>query len=159
MTHRTKIRPLFADADPMNVVYYGKYLTFFERGRAELMRSTGRPYAELAAQGLHLPVTEAHLRYIRPARYDDPLVVETRLAWVKKASLRFDYRILLQDDGGTEKELVNGYTVHGCVNLEGRVSPLPAWVTNNLKILIKSDKPSETDCPGTVKITHALALP
>lgn len=140
MTHRTKLRPLFADVDPMNVVYYGNYLSFFEKGRAELMRSTGRPYAELAAQGLHLPVTEAHLRYARPARYDDPLVVETRLTWIKKASLRFDYRILLQEDGeGTEKELVSGYTVHGCVNLEGKVTPLPAWVVDSMQEITKSD--------------------
>ena len=133
MMHRTRLRPLFADVDAMNVVYYGRYLIFFEKGRAELMRSTGRPYSELAAQGLHLPVVEAHLRYISPARYDDPLVIETRLSWVKKASLRFDYQLFLQNDGGSEKELVNGYTVHCCVNLEGKVFPLPAWVIDNLR--------------------------
>jgi len=136
MIHRTQIRPLFADVDAMNVVYYGKYLNFFERGRAELMRTTGRPYSELTAQGLHLPVTEAHLRYLRPARYDDLLVVETRLAWLKKASLRFDYRILLPENGGREQELVTGYTVHGCVTHQGKVTPLPAWAINALETLL-----------------------
>ncbi|CAO0823396.1 hypothetical protein DFAR_3690036 [Desulfarculales bacterium] len=64
--HRVKIRLLFADVDAMNVVYYGQYLRFFELGRAEVIRVSGRIYSEMAAQGLHLPVTEAHVRYKRP---------------------------------------------------------------------------------------------
>ena len=90
--HRCHVRPLFGDADPMNVVYYGNYLRYFELGRAELMRSTGRPYSDLADEGLHLPVTEAGLRYHRPALYDQLLTVEASLAWMKRASLRFNYR-------------------------------------------------------------------
>ncbi len=130
--HRVRYRPLFADVDAMNVVYYGQYLRLFELGRSELMRACGRAYAEMEAQGLSLPVTEAHLRYRRPARYDDLVVVETRLAWLKKASLRFDYLLLRADGDGREEELVSGYTVHGCVSHQGKVSPLPAWVVEAL---------------------------
>jgi acyl-CoA thioester hydrolase len=121
-------RPLFADVDAMNVVYYGQYLRIFELGRAELLRSTGRAYNQMASQGLHLPVTEAHVRYKKPAFYDDLLVVETRVAWLKRASLRFDY-LLWRDQGqGSRQALVEGYTVHGCVDASGKVTPLPAWV-------------------------------
>lgn len=127
MTHRTSIRPLFGDVDAMNWVYYGNYLRFFERGRAELMRAGGSPYARMAEIGLHMPVTEAHLKYRRPAMYDQEIIIETSVGWVKKASLRFDYRILGQD-GEAETELVSGYTVHGCVNLAGKVVPMPAWL-------------------------------
>lgn len=130
--HRSQVRPLFGDADPMNVVYYGNYLRFFELGRAELMRSTGRPYSELADEGLHLPVTEAGLRYHRPALYDQLLTVEASVAWIKRASLRFNYKIF----GPGEQEaslLVTGFTVHGCVDGSGRIKPLPAWVAPLLK--------------------------
>ncbi|MBI4799570.1 MAG: acyl-CoA thioesterase [Desulfarculus sp.] len=131
--HRVETRPLFADVDAMNVVYYGQYLRFFELGRAEMMRSSGRAYVEMAAQGLHLPVTEAHLRYRRPAFYDDLIVIETWLAWLKKASLRFEYRLLRADGGGREQELVSGYTVHGCVTVQGKIAPLPDWVATCLR--------------------------
>ncbi|MBU4564546.1 MAG: acyl-CoA thioesterase [Proteobacteria bacterium] len=130
--HRSQVRPLFGDADPMNVVYYGNYLRFFELGRAELMRSTGRPYSDLADEGLHLPVTEAGLRYHRPALYDQLLTVEASVAWIKRASLRFNYKIF----GPGEQELsllVTGFTVHGCVDVSGRIKPLPAWVAPLLK--------------------------
>ncbi|MCB2228416.1 MAG: acyl-CoA thioesterase [Desulfarculaceae bacterium] len=128
--HRVAARPLFGDVDAMNVVYYGNYLRFFELGRAELMRSTGRPYTDLAAEGLHLAVTEAHLRYHHSAIYDQLIFVEAEVAWIKRASLRFDYRILGKADqeGAEETLLVSGFTVHGCVDQTGRVKPLPSWV-------------------------------
>lgn len=125
--HRTELRPLMADVDAMNVVYYGRYLRFFEAGRCELMRASGRPYAELEAAGLHLPVTEAGLRYRRPARYDDLIAVETRLEWLKRASLGFTYRIVLVGGDGPETELVTGFTNHGCVTHQGKVAAIPDW--------------------------------
>lgn len=127
MNHRCEVRPLFGDVDAMNVVYYGNYLRFFEKGRAELMRSTGKSYAELADEGMHLPVTEAGVRYKRPAFYDDELIIETTLAWLKKASLRFEYRILKGGEGA-EAELVTGFTAHACVDKSGKVTPIPEWV-------------------------------
>lgn len=130
--HRVHYRPLFADVDAMQMVYYGRYLRIFEFGRAELLRSTGHPYARLENEGLHLPVTEAHLRYRKPARYDDPLVLETSLTWLKKASMRFAYRLLRQEGQGGEELLVEGYTEHACISGEGRVRPLPAWVAQAL---------------------------
>ncbi len=130
--HRTEIRPLFGDVDAMNVVYYGNYLRFFERGRAELMRAAGCPYSQIAALGLHMPAVEAGLRYCQPAMYDQLLAVEASVAWVKKASCRFEYRIL-DLEGGGERELVTGFTVHGCVNGEGKVKPLPPPAVEALK--------------------------
>jgi acyl-CoA thioester hydrolase len=123
--HRTEIRVIFGDVDAMNVVYYANYLKFFERGRAEFMRNLGHPYAELTEHGLHLPVTEASLKYRSSARYDDLVEIQTSLSWLKKASMRFDYRIVRQKND-KETELVTGFTTHACVDLSGRVRPLPA---------------------------------
>lgn len=137
--HSLKIRPLFGDVDVMNIVYYGNYLKFFEQGRAELMRDAGRPYAELADSGLHLPVTEAHLRFRKGARYDELIEVQTSVAWIKKASLRFDYKIVSNNSPNGESELVSGYTTHACVDLEGKVKPLPGWVIESLHPHIEMD--------------------
>ena len=138
--HRVAARPLFGDVDAMNVVYYGNYLRFFELGRAELMRAVGRPYRQIADDGLHMPVTEAHLRYYRPATYDQEIFIETSLAWIKKASLRFDYRILGQSGDPEQGEilLVAGYTVHGCVDQKGKVHRLPDWVAPLLSQHLKT---------------------
>ncbi|MEW5914419.1 MAG: thioesterase family protein [Thermodesulfobacteriota bacterium] len=131
--HRVELRPLFGDVDAMNVVYYGNYLRFFERGRAELMRAAGFPYRLMAQQGLHLPAVEAGLRYLHPARYDDLIAVETSVAWLKRASLLFSYRILGPDDQGRERELVLGFTKHGCVDQKGKVQALPAVLRRALQ--------------------------
>ncbi len=132
MIHRWRMRPLFGDTDAMGVVYYGNYMRYFERGRAELMRSAGKTYSELADQGLHLPVTEAHIKYKLSARYDEDLTIETNLTWVKKASMQFDYRVL-RTDNGKEKELVAGYTVHACVDTDGKIRRLPQWLAELTK--------------------------
>ena len=48
--HQTKIRVRYKDTDCMGVVYYGNYLTYFEVGRAELMRKLGFPYSNLESK-------------------------------------------------------------------------------------------------------------
>ena len=136
MIHELKFRPIFGDVDAMNVVYYGNYLRFFESGRTELMRSVEKPYAIFVERGLHLPVTECHIKYRRPAMYDDPLVLKTSLSWLKRASLRFDYTLVKQLENGGETELVTGYTVHGCINLEGRVTAFPPEIMQELKKVV-----------------------
>lgn len=128
MSHRVEIRPLFGDVDAMNVVYYGNYLRFFELGRAELMRSGGGTYAALEAKGLHLPVSETGIKYLRPAHYDELLVVETEVAWLKKASLQFNYKVL-RPNGHDDDLIAKGFTAHGCVDDNGKIVRLPQWVT------------------------------
>ena len=60
----------YADTDQMGVVYYGNYLTLFERARNELMRECGYTYKQCESEGWMLPVTHAEVDYRRPARYD-----------------------------------------------------------------------------------------
>lgn len=131
-THRLELRPIYADLDPMDIVYYANYLRFFEQGRTELMRISGLPYSQVEEAGLHFPVTEAHVRYRSPARYDQLIYLDTWIAWMKKASLRFDYRLLRPKEDKL-LTLVTGYTVHGCITHQGRVSPLPDSIRKPLE--------------------------
>ncbi|MDR1397774.1 MAG: acyl-CoA thioesterase [Desulfarculales bacterium] len=123
-THRLEIRPLFADVDAMNIVYNAIYLRYFELGRTELMRSVGVSYASIEEQNLRFPVSEAHVRYRRPARYDELLYLDTWLDWVKRVSLCFAYR-LSRPEKGELVELAAGYTTLGCITHQGKVSLLP----------------------------------
>src|SRR5918992_3586860 len=102
-------RVIYGDTDKMGVVYYANYLRWFERGRSEFLRASGVPYGEIEAQGIYFPVVEVNCRYAQPARYEDLVLIETRLASVSRASLIFTYRILRD---GEEGPLATGSTKH-----------------------------------------------
>ncbi len=117
----TTLRVIYGDTDQMGVVYYANYLRYFEVGRSEFIRAKGLRYRDFEARfGLVLPVAEAGVKYVSPARYDDVLAVETSLAELGRASARFGYRLLR--DG---EVIATGFTVHACVDGEGRIRRLP----------------------------------
>lgn len=110
------VRVPYAHTDCMGVVYYAHYLVYFEMARTELLRAAGLPYALLESRGVMLPAVEARCVYRRPARYDDLLAIETRLAGLSGTRLTIAYRILRGDE-----LLAEGHTVHACVDRAGRV--------------------------------------
>jgi acyl-CoA thioester hydrolase len=125
---RTELRVIYGDTDQMGVVYYGNYLRYFEAARNEFIRAKGLRYRDFEAQyALRLPVIEAQVSYKQPARYDDLIAVEITLAEARRASARFDYRILRDD-----VLLVTGYTMHACVDLAGKVQRMPAELIQRL---------------------------
>jgi acyl-CoA thioester hydrolase len=125
---RTELRVIYGDTDQMGVVYYANYLRFFEAGRNEFIRAHGLRYRDFEERfGLRLPVAEASIGYRSPARYDDVVAVETSMAELRRASARFEYRILRGDE-----LLATGHTVHACVDLEGRIRRLPQELVDRL---------------------------
>lgn len=122
---RMKYRVIYGDTDAGGVVYNANFLRFFEMGRTEMMREQSLPYSLLEKRGLILPVTESYLRYKAPARYDDLLTIDTSLVEVKKVTCRFNYRIVRIKEDGREKLLVKGFTVHACINRQGKLTPFP----------------------------------
>ncbi len=125
---RTELRIIYGDTDQMGVVYYANYLRFFEAGRNEFIRAHGLTYRDFEERfALQLPVAEAKVSYKAPARYDDVVAVETSLAELRRASVRFAYRILRGDE-----LLATGETVHACVDVDGRVRRLPPELLERL---------------------------
>lgn len=109
----------YADTDQMGVVYYGNYLTIFERARNELMRACGYTYRECEAEGWALPVTHAEVDYRRPARYDDLLEVT---AWCRAhKGVRLEIACEVKADG---ELLVSGFTRHCFVSTK-TFRPIP----------------------------------
>ena len=78
-TSQTQIRIHYALTDQMSVVYYGNYAQFYEIGRTEAIRELGFTYKEIEAMGIVLAVTDMHIRFLRPAKYDDVITVKTTL--------------------------------------------------------------------------------
>lgn len=78
-THSTTLRIRYAETDQMNIVYYGNYAQFFEVGRAECIRELGFTYKKMEEMGIHMPVVEMQVRFLRPAHYDDLITIKTIL--------------------------------------------------------------------------------
>jgi acyl-CoA thioester hydrolase len=133
---RMDYRVIYADTDAGGVVYNANYLRFFEMGRTEMVRERFLPYSLLEERGLILPVTESYLRYKAPARYDDLITIDTCLAELKKVSCRFNYRIVRMEKNGKETMLVKGFTIHACINRQGKLTPFPEDIHQSLAKIV-----------------------
>jgi len=116
MPTRTTLRVRYAETDQMGVVYYANYLIWCEIGRVEFFRQLGYDYKQMEVEDdCHLPVVEANCRYRAPARYDDELVIETRVTALRSSFVKFGYRILrLHPDG--DQLLAEAETLHVSVD-------------------------------------------
>ena len=123
----SKIRVIYADTDAMGIVYHTNYIKWFEIGRTELLRDLGIYYAVFESRGYNLPLTKAYCHYLWPARYDQVLLIETEIEYVKRASIKFNSQIW--DEKQTLK-LVEGYTLHACTNSGGKIVRIPQDVVD-----------------------------
>ncbi|TGD44414.1 tol-pal system-associated acyl-CoA thioesterase [Pseudotabrizicola sediminis] len=91
MAHRFELRVYYEDTDLAGIVYYANYLRFIERGRSEWVRALGVDQARLRAeQGIVFAVRRVEADYLRPAVFDDVLVVETGLVELGGARIVLD---------------------------------------------------------------------
>jgi acyl-CoA thioester hydrolase len=118
----SRIRVRYAETDQMGVVYHANYFVWFEVGRTGLLRDSGWSYREMEAEGVGLPVIEAHCDYRQPARYDDELEVRTRATLISHVRVEFTYDLVRATDGAS---LATGRTVHAALDREGRPCRLP----------------------------------
>jgi len=119
------IRVRYAETDQMGVVYHANYLVWFEIGRTDLLRQLGWTYREMEAEGVQLPVIEAHCSYERPARYDDEIEIRTTGRLVSPVRLEFEYEAIRRADGCLT---ARGRTMHAAVTAAGRPCRLPARI-------------------------------
>lgn len=121
--HDWPIRVYYEDVDLAGIVYYANYLRYIERARSEMVRAAGIDQAAMRAEGLVFAVTRVEADYIRPARYDDELIVRTRL--VGTTAARF---VMAQDVIRGDTTLLRARVTIVCMDLDGRPQRLPAAV-------------------------------
>jgi acyl-CoA thioester hydrolase len=122
---RSLVRVRYAETDQMGVVYYANYLIWFEVGRTDWLREAGSTYRTMEAEGVGLPVIEAHCAYAQPARYDDEIEVRTTGRLLSPARVAFDYELVRPHDAVV---IATGSTVHAAVDRNGRPRRLPPGV-------------------------------
>jgi acyl-CoA thioester hydrolase len=100
----------YADTDQMGVVYYANYLVWMEVARVEFCKALGFRYKDMEIEdGVLLAVVEAQCRYLYPARFDDEVIVETRIADANPRIVSFAYEMRLAED---DRKLATGSTRH-----------------------------------------------
>jgi acyl-CoA thioester hydrolase len=117
------IRVRYAETDQMGVAYYANYLVWFEVGRSEFCRERGFRYADLEALGYKLVVSDVNCRYRGSARYDETVIVRTRVKGANKRMITFEYQILRKSR--EEEVIAEGETRHICVDSNRRAKSLP----------------------------------
>ncbi len=132
--HVTTLRIPLYEVDLGQGVYHGNYFHLFELAREAFLRDIGHPYPQLMAQGVHLTIVELSCTYRRPLRYDDRVVIETRVGWIRRRSLNFAQRILrpTADDPAGERCTEAAFNMV-CVSFEGRPTALPADFAEGLR--------------------------
>jgi len=125
------IRVYYEDTDHGGVVYYANYLKFMERARSEFLRSAGLELDNIDDEfGVLFAVTEANIRYHKPAVFNDLLMVESSIPKLRGARISFKQRIFRQQD----HTLLTEADIHlACITCDGKVSRIPAPVANRLK--------------------------
>jgi acyl-CoA thioester hydrolase len=133
--HDHTLRVRYAETDQMGWVYHSHYLTWFEVGRTEFIRSRGLPYREIEGRGYLLPLVEAGLRLRLASRYDDVLVVRTRIDSIESRRVVFAYEIRRD-----EEPLASGNSSHVCTDVStGKAVVIPRWIRE----LLSGDRPSD----------------
>lgn len=107
------LRPRYEETDQMGVVYHGNYYRYFETGRSEFFRSLGYSYSDLEKQGVILPIIESGCKHIKPALYDEELIIRTRIVKLKGVRMEFNYTVIRKE---TDEVLAEGRTAHAFVD-------------------------------------------
>ena len=133
-----QVRVYYEDTDFGGVVYYARYLNFFERARTELLRSRGIQHEVLRREhNLIWIVLEIHAQFLQAARMDDELLVSAELSWKKGVRQGFRQDIRRKPDGA----LVATADLSAALLYADSMKParMPAWLQAELSGEQKTD--------------------
>jgi acyl-CoA thioester hydrolase len=124
----TDIAVRFAETDAQGIAHNSAYVVWFEVARVAYLERYAGGYQALRDLGLEALVLESHVRFLKPARFDDRLRVHARVRDVRGARFRYEYAV--ERDGET---IADGWTSHACVEAGSfRPTRLPRWLLDSL---------------------------
>jgi acyl-CoA thioester hydrolase len=118
-TH-TEVR--YAETDQMGYAHHGTAAVWFELGRTNWLRQIGYPYRRLEAEGLLMPVVRLSIRYCAPGRYEDQILIQSRLTEAGRVRVLFENRAFRVEGPppGARVLLAEGQVELACVDRSGR---------------------------------------
>lgn len=118
--HTTQFRVTYHETDGQRRVHHANYLTYFERGRVEMLRAAGLSYKAFEDDGLMLVVTEMQVQYHAAAEFDDLLTQITEVTEVRSVRIRHHYRVYRD-----QEPIVTAESTIACIDRQGRPRRLP----------------------------------
>jgi acyl-CoA thioester hydrolase len=113
--HETRIRVRFHEVDSYRIAWHGHYVAWMEEARNDLASRFGIDADQIAAAGYLAPVVSLELKYLRPARYGEELLVRTTLSRTQTPTLEFTCLIV----GADGKLRASGRTLHALTDRDG----------------------------------------
>ena len=133
---RTEVRVYYEDTDAAGIVYYANYLRFIERGRTEFLRALGHDQNQLMKEGIAFAVRSVAAEYLKPARLDDLLTIETGIVELGRAQLTFGQSIRRRDE-----LLLDAKIRVACIDpVRGKAIPLPRPIHQQLATIRKAEQ-------------------
>lgn len=106
------LSPAFHDCDAMQVVWHGNYFKYLEIARCALLQRFDYDYPQMHASGYMWPIVDTRVKYIRPLRYAQPLVVAARISeWENRLKLEYEIR-----DAASGDVLTRAHTIQVAVD-------------------------------------------
>ena len=135
----SEIKVRFAETDAQGIAHNSSYFVWFEVARVDYLEQVAGGYPKLREQGIEALVLECHLRYLKPAVFDDRLLVHSRCVDLRGARFRFEYAVEREADG---ELLADGWTGHGCVDAATfRPTRVPSWLSESI-LAAESSRPA-----------------
>ena len=121
----------YKDVDKMGIVYYSRYLEYFEESRTELLSSLGLKVSDIEKLGIILPVISCHCEFKKGARFEDIILVRSWIEERPRSTLKISYEAILKK---TNDLLVKGYTIHAFVNSKWKAVKPSYGILEKIKI-------------------------
>lgn len=145
---KTEIEVPFHDVDPMNKVWHGHYLKYFELARCELLELFNYGYKEMHTSGFSWPIVDMRIKFIRPLLFEQKIVVHAKLVeWECRIKIAYEVR-----DLETNEKLSKGHTTQMAIDIENDEtlfeSPAILWEKLGLEPLgenLKKSEPKKTE--------------
>lgn len=124
--HEISIRVRYCETDAMGYLHHANYPIYYEMGRTELLRAQGGNYREIEDSGLFLVVVKLICNYHAPARFDDFLLLKTKIDRISAVKIEHSYQLF------RDHQLVStAHSVLACVDREGKVQRLPEAIAQD----------------------------
>ena len=120
-----EILPRYSETDQGGVIHHSIYPVYFEIARTELLRLNGYAYKELEASGCAMVIAQLSIKYRQPIHYDEKIIVKVTCTRITRARIDHAYEIT---DAQSSRLLAEGSTTLACVDSDGKMRPMPAFL-------------------------------